>query len=73
VITTRTGLFIIRAWIEPGSPSPLRAQIRLTKDVSQGFERTLTVAERDAVVEAIQVWLSDMLAAASDPTDSDGP
>jgi hypothetical protein len=61
VVTTRTGLFIIRAWIETGSSSPLRAQIRLTTDVSQGFERTLTVAERDAVVEAIQGWLSDVL------------
>lgn len=58
----RTGLFIIRAWIEPGSSSPLRAQIRRTTDVSQGFEQRLTVAEEEAVVAAVRVWMSKMLA-----------
>jgi hypothetical protein len=61
VTTTRTGLFVIRAWVEPGSSSPLRAQIRLTTDVAQGFERSLTVAQEDAVVAAVQAWLSEML------------
>lgn len=58
----RIGLFLIRAWFEPGSSSPLRAQIRRTTDVSQGFEQRLTVAEREAVVVAVQAWLSEMLA-----------
>ena len=58
----RIGLFLIRAWIEPGSSSPLRAQIRSTADVSQGFEQRLTVAEKEAVVAAVQDWLSEMLA-----------
>jgi hypothetical protein len=62
VTEPRIGLFLIRAWIEPGSSSPLRAQIRQTTDVSQGFERRLTVAEKEAVVAAVQVWLADMLA-----------
>jgi hypothetical protein len=34
----RTGLLIIRAWIEKGSRKPLRAHIRATTDVSKGFE-----------------------------------
>jgi hypothetical protein len=62
VTKPRVGLFLIRAWIEPGSPSPLRAQIRRTTDVSQGFEQRLTVAEKEAVVAAVQAWLSEMLA-----------
>jgi hypothetical protein len=37
-----TGLFIIRAWIEEGSSEPLRAHIRLTTDVSSGFEDSMT-------------------------------
>jgi hypothetical protein len=61
VTASRTGLCIIRAWVEPGSSSPLRAQIRLTTDVSEGFEQSLTVAEKDAVVEAVQAWLSEFL------------
>jgi hypothetical protein len=59
VTRIRTGLLIIRAWDEPGSSSPLRTQIRLTADVSQGFERSLTVAEEEAVVEVVRVWLSE--------------
>jgi hypothetical protein len=71
VTTFRTGLLIIRAWVEPGSSSPLRAQIRLTTDISQGFRPALTVAEKEAVVEAVQAWLSEILANSS--TVEDGP
>jgi hypothetical protein len=67
----RIGLFLIRAWIEPGSSSPLRAQIRRTTDVSHGFEQRLIVAEKEAVVAAVQAWMSTMLA---DPlTREDNP
>jgi hypothetical protein len=48
---------------------PLRAQIRLTTDVSKGFERSLTVAQAEAVVEAVQTWLSEMLAGAQGAED----
>jgi hypothetical protein len=70
VTRTHIGLFIIRAWAEPGSSSPLRAQIRLTTDVSLGFERSLTVAQEDAVVEAVQAWLAEMLATPLDAEDN---
>jgi hypothetical protein len=60
---TRTGLLVIRAWVEPGSASPLRAQIRLTTDVSVGFERSRTVTQADAVMEIVQSWLLEMVAA----------
>jgi hypothetical protein len=66
----RTGLFIIRAWIEPGSSSPLRAQIRLTSDVSQGFEQDLNLALEEAVVAAVRAWLAELLAG---PTLKDDP
>jgi hypothetical protein len=48
--------------VEPGSSSPLRAHIRRTTDVTQGFEQGLTIAEKEAVVAAVQTWLSEMLA-----------
>ena len=57
---TRTGLLIIRAWAEPGSSSPLRAQIRLTTDVSLGVERSETITEVDAAIEIVQDWLLEM-------------
>lgn len=59
--TDRTGLVIIRAWIEAGSVQPLRAQIRLTTDVSAGFERTLTLSGADEVCATVQEWLDDIV------------
>jgi len=60
VPTDRTGLLIIRAWTEQGSSQPLRAQIRLSSDVSAGIERTLTLARADAVCAMVQEWLADI-------------
>lgn len=56
-----TGLLIIRAYRENGSSSPLRAEIRLTSDVSVGIERTLTLVDRDRVSEVVRRWLDDIL------------
>jgi hypothetical protein len=55
-----TGLLIIRAWIEEGSSEPLRAQVRITNDVSSGFERTFELARAELVVAAVQEWLADI-------------
>jgi hypothetical protein len=71
VTRTRSGLLVIQAWVEPESSSLLRAEIRHTTDVSEGFERNLTVAQEEAVVEAVQSWLSQILA--SSPTIEDDP
>lgn len=60
--TSRVGLFLIRAWVEPESSSPLRAHIRSTTNVSQGFGNALTVADKEAIVTVVQAWLSEILA-----------
>ena len=57
----RTGLLIIRAWIEPGSEEPLRAQVRITSDVSTGFEREVTLVRSEAVTATVQEWLASIL------------
>jgi hypothetical protein len=56
-----TGLLIIRAYVETGSAAPLRAEIRLTSDVSAGFERSLKLVDKDAVTEVVLRWLDDVL------------
>lgn len=67
----RIGLFLIRAWVEPGSTSPLRVQVRRTSAVAQGFGRTLITADEEVVVAAVRAWLAEMLA---DPViRHDGP
>jgi len=59
--TDRTGLLIIRAWIEEGSEEPLRVQVRSVDDVSAGVERTQTLARVEEVVAAVQAWLTDFV------------
>jgi len=62
-IDHRTALMIIRAWVEPGSSSPLRAQIRIASDVSDGVDRTLTCTASDDVCAAVASWLNEVLSA----------
>jgi uncharacterized protein YrrD len=56
-----TGLLLIRAWVEKGSPKPLRAHIRTTTDVSKGFESELLVADVTSTVTTVETWLEDVL------------
>ena len=57
----RTGLLIIRLWMEEGSSEPLRAHIRRTTDVSSGFEQDMTLSQVPAVCEAVETWLGNVL------------
>lgn len=57
----RTGLLIIRAWVEKSSSKPLRAHIRTTTDVSQGFENELTVVDMASANAVVETWLGDVL------------
>jgi hypothetical protein len=54
-------LLTIRAWCENGSDHPLRAEIRLTKDVACGFQHQLTVTQTEPVVDAVRAFLKDVL------------
>ena len=63
----RTGLLVMRAWVEEGSREPLRVQIRLTTDVSRGYQRTMNVTDVDTASAAVSGWLTDMLAAQTSP------
>jgi hypothetical protein len=57
------GLMIIHPWFEPNSSKPLRARIRSTKDVSEGFTHDRTVADIDAACGALKAWLEELEAA----------
>ena len=67
-----TGLLIIRAWIENGSTKPLRAQIRLTADVSTGITNELTLADAASVTAAVGAWLQAIMLT-GDATPGGGP
>lgn len=61
VASDRTGLLIIRAWLEPGSEQPLRAHVRVTSDVANGFERTETFSSSGDVANAVSTWLAEVV------------
>jgi hypothetical protein len=63
--TTAVALLTIRAWREEGSENPLRAEIRLTRDVSLGFQAARTVAHTEGVVEAVQTFLEGVLSSST--------
>lgn len=54
-------MLIIRAWIEIGSAKPLRAHVRLTRDVATGITTELTLADANSVSAAVEAWLQDVL------------
>lgn len=56
----RTGLLIVRAWVEPGSTAPLRARIQVADDISGGF-RTLVLSQADEVERLVAQWLQDVM------------
>jgi hypothetical protein len=57
------GLLIIRAWVEEGSDERLRAEVRITNDVSAGIQRTVTLARAEEVRATVEAWLADVLCA----------
>jgi hypothetical protein len=65
--TPRTGLLIIRARCEEKSSQPLRAHIRLTTDITSGFEASMTLTQVRAVGKTVETWLDDILAGERPP------
>jgi hypothetical protein len=65
----RTGLLIIRAWVEEGSTEPLRAQVRVTGDLSTGEVQTLTLIQSDAVGKVVGTWLQGIVGASGTPPE----
>ena len=61
------GLLIIRAWVEEGSDERLRAEVRVTTDVSAGMQRTVTLARTEEVRATIEAWLVEVLAQGATP------
>jgi len=61
----RTGVLVVRVWVEVGSPSGVRARITETSDLEEG-ERSSTVAGSvEEIVAIVSEWL-DAFAAGDD-------
>ena len=54
-------LLIIRASLEQGSSSPLRVEVRTTRDVATGVQRTMTLTEVEPVLAEVRRWLGEFV------------
>jgi hypothetical protein len=59
--TAAAGVLLVRAWVEDGSPSGLRARITQTRDLTSD-EQTITIAASiDEVCRTVRIWLEDLV------------
>lgn len=58
----RTGVLVVRAWIEPAHENGLRARIVQTLDVTRRQNVVSAAATPDEVYAAVRSWLEAFLA-----------
>lgn len=58
----RTGVLVIRAWLENGEPATLRARITWTLDVSRHEKGAASAGRPDEIEQAVRSWLAALLA-----------
>jgi hypothetical protein len=57
-----TAVLIVRAWLEDGTETPLRARIIHTLDVTGHGEILTAVATQEEIHAAVQTWLDAFMA-----------
>jgi hypothetical protein len=58
----RTAILILRARIEHGSLTPLRAGVRSNNDVATDLSQTIVLTDVNDVCDAVRAWLEVLLA-----------
>ena len=58
LLAERTGVLVVRIWVEGELPSGLRARVTRTLDVSSRDQRTTVVATTDEIEDAVRTWLA---------------
>jgi len=56
-VQDRTGVLVVRVWVEVHPEQGLRARITETNDIVAGRQRSVAVASVDEVVEIVRAWL----------------
>jgi hypothetical protein len=59
----RSGVLVIRAWLEDGEAAELRARLLSVDDIEAGEERVSWAASVEEVCAAVTAWLEDIKAA----------
>jgi hypothetical protein len=56
--TDKTGVLVIRVWVDGGPPPKLRARIIQTLDVTQQPEASIAVATRNEIELVVRQWIA---------------
>jgi hypothetical protein len=56
-LAERTGVLVVRAWVEGDTPQAFRARLTRSLDVSSPGEVESTAASIDEVCEQVRAWL----------------
>ena len=57
----RTGVLVVRAWLEGATEKRLRARITHTLDVARPGEIVIVTATREQVYAAVRSWLEEFM------------
>lgn len=69
-MTQRTGVLVLRVWLEDREQDALRARITETLDISTSNEIERTAVGEDEILRAVGVWVRSFLdEAAAQPQD----
>lgn len=55
----RTGVLVLRVWVEPDTPQLLRARLTRVSDLEHGERTVATATGTPAICEAVERWLYD--------------
>jgi hypothetical protein len=57
----RTGILVVRVWLEPGTPDRLRARLTQAADLGDPPTTLATTADVPGVCAAVEAWLRQFL------------
>jgi hypothetical protein len=66
-VEERTGVLVLRAWLERERVDGFRARITATLDLEAGRERVLTAATPDGVLAIVEAWLEEFVHGVTPP------
>lgn len=64
--TERSGVLVVRAWVEGSAPAGLRARITHSYDLTRNEQTMTTTATVEGVIAAVQAWLDALLSGPED-------
>jgi hypothetical protein len=60
-VTERSGVLVVRAWVEQGTVPSLRARITQSHDLSTTEQIVTTTADVEDILSTVRAWLDALL------------